>query len=468
MKKLSMLIWIAFSVVPLWAQQEMGLVFLPHLVQSATQANPAIFTDARINYALPNAYAGYQNSSFNLGSLLVEKDGQKQLDLEAALGKMRPSGNTARLSVAANTFALSFRFLKKFQASFFSNTHLDAQFVYPKGLPELLWRGNGAFIGQEAEVGPKINVLGYTEYGVGLAAKMFDNVSVGLNFKYINGFLAVQTVKSQASVLTDEEYYQLSLKSDMILYTAGLTDVFDENEDDILRYQYKSFIFRTNNIGFAVDLGIHAYLTDKLEVQAAAQDLGNINWKEHVLEQHSEGEYQYAGQAIRPLGDEGKDFDLGVLRDSLSELFEPVSKRKAFVTNLPNRYYVATKYSLSPKLSVGASLHSEFYQYKTNWALAAHLQKQVKGFLYAGLIAGYHSQTAAFIGANATLQLGPLQLFAISDNLITLIDPYKGRGTNLRAGLNLVLGKKKEVKPAVVLPEVPLGEEELKEVQKNF
>lgn len=462
MKKISTLILTILSVASVWAQQEQGLLFLPHLVQVPTQVNPAIFTDARINYALPNAYVGFQNSSFNLGSLIQEKEGQKELNLEPALAQMAAAGNSVRLAGSVNSYALSFQFLKKFQASFFSNTHLDAQFVYPKGLPELLWRGNGAFIGETVEIGPKLNVLGYTEYGIGLAAKMFDNISVGLNFKYINGFVGIQTAKSQASIHTDEEYYQLTLQSDMLLYTAGLTDIFDENEEDVIRYQYDSYIFRTNNIGFAVDLGISAKLNDKLEFQAAAQDLGNINWKEHVLEQRSQGEYRYDGQSVRPLNDEGKDFDFETVKDTLDELFVPVSSRKPFVSKLPNRYFVAGKYELSPKLQAGLSLQAESYQYETSLAVAAHLQKQVKNFLFAGLVAGYHSQTSAFVGANLTLQLGPVQIFAISDNLITLIDPYKGRGTNLRAGLNLVLGKNKQAKKAQVFPEKTLEETEEK------
>jgi hypothetical protein len=468
MKKISTLIFTILSVASIWAQQEQGLLFLPHLVQAPTQLNPAIFTTAKINYALPNAYAGFQNSGFNLGSLIQEKDGKKELDLEPALAQMAATGNTLRLAASVNSYALSFQFLKKFQASFFSNTHLDLQFAYPKGLPELLWRGNGAFIGETVQIGPKLNVLGYTEYGIGLAAKMFDNVSVGLNFKYINGFMGIQTVRSQAAIHTDAEYYQLSLQSDMLLYTAGLTDVFNENENDIIRYQYDSYIFRTNNVGFAVDLGISAKLNDKLEIQAAAQDLGNINWKEHVLEQRSQGEYRYGGQSVRPLNDEGKDIDFEPVKDTLDALFVPVSRRKPFVTKLPNRFYVAGKYALSPQLQAGLSLQAESYQYQTSLAVAAHVQKQVGNFLYAGLVAGYHSQTDAFIGANLTLQLGPVQVFAISDNLITLVDPYKGRGTNLRAGLNLAFGRKKKEQKAQVLPEKTLSETESRELEKGF
>ena len=59
---------------------------------------------------------------------------------------------------------------------------------------------------------------------------------------------------------------------------------------------------------------------------------------------------------------------------------------------------------------------------------------------------------------SATLRLGPVQIFATSDNIIPLMNPMKGQNVNMRFGMNLLFGKIKEDK--VEMP-VPVENEEI-------
>lgn len=442
----------------LQAQQELGLVFLSHLAQAPVQVNPATFTDHRINFAFPNATGGYQNSAFTIGSLFKNTAEGRQLDLETALYGMAPVKNLLRSSASVNGGALTFQVKKKFQFSFFQNTHLDVQLAYPKALPELLWRGNAAFIGHEVEIAPKLNMLGYQEYGFGMAAKLHEKFSGGINVKYLSGFAGFKTLTASTTVLTDEEYYQLTLNSDIIFRTGGLTDIFDESETELLADKSPGYFIKSNNNGIAVDIGMNIQATKKLFINLAMQDVGKIHWTQYALEQESKGTFRYEGEVVRPFAEGEEDFDFKAVRDSIGDLFEFSSKAKPFYSELPQRFSLVARYEYDPQLFFGASFHNEYWQGVSSLAFAVHAQKQFGRWIYAGTMLGYHNYTSAFVGANLTFQLGPVQIFAITDNVVTLINPQAGRATNVRAGLNLTFLKKKPVKKEVIAPPAPAND----------
>lgn len=453
MKKIYFFAIAVFCFQNLRAQQELGLVFLTHLAQTPVQVNPATFSDHRINLALPNGYGGYQNSAFTIGSLFKTTAEGKTLDLETALYGMEPAGNILRSSASINGGALSFQLKKKFQLSFFQNTHFDMQVAYPKALPELLWRGNAAFIGQEVEIAPKLNMLGYQEYGFGVAAKLHEKFSGGINVKYLSGFAGFKTLTASTTVFTDEEYYQLTVNSDILFRTGGLTDIFDKDETSLLADNSTGYFIKSNNNGIAVDIGMNIQATKKLSVNLAMQDVGKIHWTQYALEQESKGSFQYDGENIRPFAEGEDEFDFKTVRDSIGELFGFSATAKPFYSELPQRFSLVTRYEYDPQLVFGASFHNEYWQGVSSLAFAVHAQKQFGRWLYAGTMLGYHNHTSAFLGANLTLQLGPVQLFAITDNVVTLINPQAGRATSVRAGLNLTFLKKKPVKKEPAEPQ---------------
>lgn len=430
---------------PAQAQQELGLVFLTHLAQAPTQANPATFTDNRFNLVLPNVHAGYQNTSFSLGDLLqASPEGGRNIVLDQAIGNMASRDNGLRASLAINGAALSFQLFDKVQVSFFQNTQVDFHLGYGKELPELLWRGNGAFLGRRMEVAPDLNFLAFNEYGAGLAVRLHEKFTAGLNVKYINGLASVRTISSQVGLLTSEEFYQLDLQSDMVVRTGGLTDVFDASEPDVLADTGLGALINSGNNGVGLDIGMSIKVLPRLSVDLVMQDVGKIYWSRHALEQVSNGSYQYQGAVIRPFGEASEGFDLDSSLDSISSLLQFKATAKSFYTQLPQRFSFIGRYQLGPRLMAGAAFHYESWNGYDNMAVTAYLQQQVGNWLYAGIMPGWHEEQPLVLGANATLQLGPCQLFAMTDNVLMLINPLKGRTTSFRAGLNLAFLRRRD------------------------
>ena len=433
------------------AQPEYGLHFQKHLPQSAINVNPGIFTDHKVNVTLPGVQGGFMNSSFQWSDALTRSRGEYDLDLEPAIREMENTGNFIRSSVSASALGLTFRIKDNYQFTFFHNTHVDFQLTYPKTLPALIWRGNGAFVGEQVEVAPQINLLGYNEYGMGFATRANDKIIVGVNLKYVNGVMGINTEKANTILTTDAEFYQLTFENDIRIQTAGLTDIFDGDEDDILADTDPSYFVIGGSRGFSVDMGLSYQVNDKLELQMAIQDFGYISWDQHVLEQTSLGTFEYNGEIVRPFTDDNDEFDFDEVRDSISDIFEFNAREKVFLSNFPLRVFASGSYQLDPTLSLGASLHFENYADAgtTNTVIGFHAQKLFGKVFYLGGVAGFHNESFAFLGANGTLQLGPVQLYLMTDNLITLIDPTFGRFTNVRTGINLSFGRKNKKKEEV-------------------
>lgn len=442
MKIFSFLFCLFFSTV-IFAQPEYSLHMQKHLPQAAINVNPGSFTDHRINVVLPGVYGGFGNSAFQISDIFQRTSEGQEITLEPAIRKMKDTGNSLRSSFSVHALALTFRTKKDLQFTFFQNTHFDFQLTYPKTLPALLWRGNGAYIGERVDVAPKINVLGYNEYGMGIATRANDKIIVGANFKLVNGFVGVRTEKAETYLTTGAEYYQLTFENDIKLQTAGLTDIFDENEEDVIGDWTPEYIILGGNYGFSVDLGLTYQVSDKLELQFAAQDFGYISWENQVYEQTSEGVYNYDGEIVRPFSDDNDEFDFEQVRDTISDIFEFNSKEKAFLSNFPIKGFVSGSYQIDPTLNLGASLYYEHFADAdvSNAALSLHAQKLFGKVFYLGGVAGFHKDEFLFLGANATLQLGPVQLYFITDNMVTLFDPTYGRFTNVRTGLNLSFGR---------------------------
>ena len=113
-------------------------------------------------------------------------------------------------------------------------------------------------------------------------------------------------------------------------------------------------------------------------------------------------------------------------------------------------------YEVVPNLKVGALFLAEGFQTTMTRAFGVNAQKSFGrwgaiGANYVLQEGGVHN-----FGVNGTANLGPVQIFAMSDNLIPLFNPMKTQNTNFRFGINLVFGKAEKWEPNADLTEEEL------------
>ena len=105
---------------------------------------------------------------------------------------------------------------------------------------------------------------------------------------------------------------------------------------------------------------------------------------------------------------------------------------------LPTKIYLTGSYELTNKLTLGALIYGEFGGDDSKTGVMVDATYKLFKVVRVGATLGLRNKTFNNIGAHISAQLGPVQLFAVTDNIITAFKPYDANNANGRAGLALV------------------------------
>ncbi len=421
----------------LFAQQELGT----HLMRGTWQANrtnPALIPDKKLIISLPGLYNNLLIENVTYNDLLVEEsNGETVLDISRGIEKLE-SKNQIRENLEVETITVGLRF-GKLMLSLGHAVKFNAFFNYPKTLPKLIWEGNAQFAGQEVSFGSDLHLFGYNELALGAAFKITDKITIGTRAKYLNGLGDISTDQNKLNLFTDEVAYALTLDADFRVNTTGNIR-YNGFRDLTVDYDFGNFnadeLF-TKNTGFAFDLGAHVQL-GKLDLAASVLDLGGrIDWKQDVKNYTLSGIYEYQGLDVAK-GLLEDSTTLGNAIDTLLELYEFTETEQVYSNELPTRYYLSGTYQLNNTWRLGVLLYGESYRNEAFTGIAAGANAQLLRWLNLGATYAWRSQTFDNLGINATINVGPLQVVAMTDNVLTAFQLYDSNSANLRLGINLV------------------------------
>ena len=439
MNKFFTLLSLLFFSIGISAQPQIGTHFMRNTYQ-ASRTNPALLPDSKLVIALPNFYNHFELTGPSFGDLINTDGATPVFNLGNILNDLDDE-NSFRNHATLETFGVSVG-LGNLRLGLHSASHVGALVNYQKGLAELIWEGNAAFIGETVNIGTGLQIAGYHELGLTGSYKI-KMITVGVGLKYLTGVGDISTENSDASLYTDPDVYQLTLNSDFRANSSSFLD-FNGIDDYETNFDLNNFGFNnffSSNSGFALDFGVDVDL-GKLKVAASVVDLGSINWTENVRNYTSNGSFEYDGLdfsgAIK-----GDDTSFEGALDTLSEIFKVTETLENYSTALPQKIYVSAVYDLTDMLQLGASYYNESYQGITSNAISLGAQARLSKMLSVGGNYSIYNDNYANIGLNATGKFGPVQLVLASDNVIGLFDLDNTKYTNFRLGLNLIFGSKK-------------------------
>ena len=424
----------------LFAQQDLGLHFMDNIIQTS-QTNPAIFTPYRVNVALASPYFNIYNSQFAPKDIFSEQGNKLVLSPTNLLSNLDGAENFLQMNIALHSLSIGLSY-DKFQLSLSHAVKMGAYFKYPKAIIDLAFNGNSASIGERVNIAPELDLMAYQEYGLGLAFQVSEILSLGTRLKYLIGIAAVHTSQSVATIHTSEEYYQLTGETDFVLNSSGIS--FDKDGGIEFLDGMKDFskALFTSNRGFAIDLGATVTLGKRFSFKASILDLGKINWKDNLSTQTSKGKHSFVGvDAERMIN--GDSLSLRSVADTLNQIFNFQETQEAFSTSLPGRFYLSAIFSPMEGLHLGGLAYGEIFRRKFRPSLALSVQKDFGGILSLGALYSIRNNTFDNIGLNFTLRFAGIQIFGMTDNILPIFNPLKGRSTNFRFGLNLAFGNKK-------------------------
>ena len=455
------------------AQQDLTLMNLTN-IQQIQYVNPAFRPQARLNIGIPGVsslYFNHYNTVFTPKDLFEVNGNQTTLRVDH-LRTMWKKRNDISFSSKVDLINFGFLYKDKNYISFNITENAFARLTLPGDLLRFPLTGNANFSQLNdgtldfSNFGLELNH--YREYALGLQRQLSDKWSVGAKAKYLYGMENIHTKKSDIKWKTDPNTYDWTISGQYDVNTSGiytLTDSIDDN-NDIENNDFKSYLMKRKNRGFAVDLGATYELNEKLTVAASIMDLGFIRWKNDTKNVVTDnGEFVFRGidftnavMAADSVRQDSIDALVSRTEDDFKNSFNATSNTKAYTTSLMTRFYLTGSYKLFDigkyRGKISGLFHGELFRGRLRPSYSVAYTQDLGRILQ--LTASYSITHRDYqnIGLGMSLNLGSFQIYMVTDNVLagrlaemktgssSFKYPYSAKNMHVRAGINLTFGRK--------------------------
>ena len=435
-----------FSVTQGFAQESYLLKELR--IPQVAQENPGavIPYDAHVSFpGLGKVHVGV-NIPLSYGDIFYISD-----ELLKKMGK----NNAIRTWVQNDPIHFGFRSGKNY-FSITTAVKTDFNIVFQKDILALVIEGNN-----EKKSLIKDNFLSfnsYAEFGLGYNREVNENISFGVNAKYLLGFFNAYTQKADISLISGENYHELVFNQNMQGKFAGIYDIYDvlQNEDkqlwrDVIK---KTSLSDFKNHGFSLDLGGRYKINNIFEVSASVLDIGFIKWKSNPYEYNVENEsFSITGYDFRGNIFENTDSLLYYVRDYFVELGDSllnnldseIQKSSSYTKWLNTRFNIGGAIYASPKDRFNLNFRGLFIN--GDFIPSGSVSYTRNCGRWFDVVVGNTFKPNALLnpglGVNFTLEV--FQLYALVDYSNTLLYIDRIKNLNVIFGINFVapLAKKK-------------------------
>lgn len=237
-------------------------------IPQVAQENPGsvIPYDAHICFPLVGKIHVGVNSPINYGDIMTVSD--KLLDRVK-------KNNAIRIWGQIDPVHFGFRANKKNYISITTAIKTDANISFKKDLASFMIKGNGPFEGKELSFlgNDFLLVNSYAEIGVGYNREVNDDISFGVNVKYLLGLFNAYTSKAELLLYTGDKYHELNVSHTLQGKMAGIVK-YDSNG-----VRVEDIYENLKNHGFAIDVGARYRINRLVEINASVLDIGLIRWK---------------------------------------------------------------------------------------------------------------------------------------------------------------------------------------------
>ena len=433
-----------FSFRELKAQSDRSMYFLPIVPQKHT-INPAYAPDYKFYIGLPflsSIKTSFENT-LKYDDIFKEKGDSLYLDRDYIIGKLKDK-NSLNYNLMEEYLIFGFKVGKNYFHARVADL-VNANVTISKGLIELVLYGNGHenFIGKKIDMsGNALNLTYYREYQIGYSRQINDKLTVGTNLKYLQGIASVYTEKSDFTLQTDPTDFTFTATSNFVINTSSPWRGEGEAKPESLSPN-------SNNPGFAIDLGGEYIVDDKIEVSASILNLGSINWKSDTKNYATEdpsNEIVFSGFDISEYFTQGElnQSQINKVLDSIKDEFGIVENTEKYKTPLPTYLNIAGTYHLTKHDHFGLLFRHQFLK-NLGWTTATlgytrSFGKNVNLCLTNTIIESSFVNPGVGFAAN----LGPVQLYMLTENIIAPINLKTTKLFVFRFGVNLVFGKKQQ------------------------
>lgn len=457
MNKISLLVIACIFSIQSISFSQNNTLYNSTLIPQSHQANPAYLLPYKFYMNMPvvgsfNIAIG--STGFTLADALVSTDTTLTIDVDNIINIISDR-EYLFTNIDYQGLLVGFTINKKHQFSLGQQLHIVNEFHYSKDFLSFLWYGNGyeKFIGKDLNFSNLgLNSMVYSEYALHYSGKINDKISIGITPKILFGRAYINTLNSSFSFYTSPNIDTVSASASIEVNTAGLPSLLDTSGAaiDPLGIFTSSF----GNMGFAADLGVMYKPIDKLDISASIINLGSISWKSNARTYYTnEASFSFSGIDINELlgsssDTTGSDSTASVMDSVLQQLIEDFKlkeREEKFSTALPIDFYLGGQYHFNNYFSANSLFHGRIYAGKFTPSFTVGANATLKRILELSLSYTIMPRSFNNVGVGLAANLGPVQLYVVSDNILGLTRIDYTKYLNVRFGMNIVMkGKKKD------------------------
>lgn len=451
MKRLLQITWIGFililNTVEVIAQTEPTLYFMSSVPQS-TYLNPSFSSNYKSSFGLPGSsvYLQYGNNGFTYNDFVMKQNGVLTADLNKLYGNLKDK-NYLMSAAQVDLLHINLKLSSKFHLMLNATAKTYSTIMFPKELAGIFINGTTPLVNTSTAFSMEGESLSYTELGIGGSYQATKKLAIGARLKVLTGLVSGSSQSATGKLAVDDNY-GITLSSSADIRTSGYQTIDKNKFSDYLK-----------NSGVAFDLGGSYQLLKNLTISASVLDIGSISWKNDLYSyklDSAKAKYTFRGIDLQQVLNGNSDY-LSAEGDSLKRYFTfQESATSSYSTMLPGKVYLGARYNLREKLSVGGLVFAEQFRGRFSPGFSASLQKDFGRVLSTSV--SYTIKNGSFdnLGAGLSLNLSPVQLYLVGDNLLNipislLKDPTinsfinGSQNFNFRFGLNFVWGREKTV-----------------------
>ncbi|MEO9871655.1 DUF5723 family protein [Ekhidna sp.] len=437
-KYLAAIIFFLISLTLVKAQTSVSFQHLGNATFQNNLLNPSLIPEGRWFVGLPilSGVHVHVNNKVSYNEAFTKEANQTTINIDKILGELQ-NQNLLSIQANVNLLHIGYRLDSGPLVSFTANERIEGDFLYPKEMVDYVWNGNNNYLNDEVVVSKfGVRATHFREFGLGIAAPVSDQLTVGIRAKFLVGFGNISTPGNfKASLTTNGEAYQIDADwKNASLRTSGL-DIYQQ-EDGFTSSDLSSHLIMNGNTGFAIDLGGTYKLNRYYTLTGAIVDLGFINWKENI-NNYALGDttFNYSGVSLADLGNIRQ-----TLEDSLFSKFETTENSEAYRNWLPIRAHGSWIYHYSPNMDFYVTAGTRLVQRQFKMMYGGGVTYKFGRAFTASASATKLPQQFFNVGAALTAKAGPVQMYMAADQIVNFSVP-DAKAIDFRFGMNFAFGQ---------------------------
>lgn len=337
---------------------------------------------------------------------------------------------------------------------------------WPQDLAILGFEGNANYIGRRFSLehlktrGEVVNVFHF-----GLNRKLNNTLRVGVRGKLYSGIFDVSSTNNSGYFVTNPGQNNLlanTLVADMTVRTSGI-DALVEG-DQVVSQTFIKRALLGGDLGLGIDVGFTYRLNNKTLVTGSLLDIGFIRHTKDVKSYTLQGSATNEGIAIilpEALADPNRDFWQDLV-DEIEGLIPFEDNRDSYINFRPTKLNASIRHNFGEALpsdedcectTDGSGLKGGMPEYKNSIGGQLYMINRPRG-PQAAITAFYMHKFGRFlalkstytvdkfsfsnIGLGMSMQAGPVELYAMADNLLGYRNVYASHYASFQFGLNII------------------------------